>query len=61
MLSISVVFEEFEVWLGLSISVEKFIIYMVGVLVDEKRSILTNFKFAEGELFVRYLGFFFMI
>ena len=50
------VFEEFEVWSGLSISVEKFTIYMAGISVDEKRSILTNFKFAEGELPVRYLG-----
>ena len=50
------VFEEFEVWSGLSISVEKSTIYMAGVSVDEKRSILTNFEFAEGELPVRYLG-----
>lgn len=50
------VFDEFEVWSGLSISVEKSTIFMAGVSVEEKRSILTNFKFAEGELPVRYLG-----
>lgn len=50
------VFEEFEGWSGLSISVEKSTIYMAGVSVDEKRSILMNFKFSEGELPVRYLG-----
>ena len=38
------VFDEFEVWSGLSISVEKSTIFMAGVSVDEKRSILTNFK-----------------
>lgn len=50
------VFEEFEAWSGLSISLEKSTIYIAGVSVEEKRSILTNFKFAEGELPVRYLG-----
>ena len=50
------VFEEFEAWSGLSISVEKSTIYMAGVLDVEKRSILSNFKFAVGELLVRYLG-----
>ncbi|WZZ70410.1 hypothetical protein YC2023_081780 [Brassica napus] len=50
------VFEDFEAWSGLSISLEKSTIYMAGVSVDEKRSILTNFKFAEGELPERYLG-----
>ncbi|XP_013746591.1 uncharacterized protein LOC106449367 [Brassica napus] len=47
------VFEEFEAWSGLSISLEKSTIYIAGVSVEEKRSILTNFKFAEGELPVR--------
>lgn len=50
------VFEEFEVWSGLSINLEKSTIYMAGVSVAEKQSILTNFKFAEGVLPVRYLG-----
>ncbi|XP_033148588.1 uncharacterized protein LOC103869784 [Brassica rapa] len=50
------VFEEFEVWSGLSISVEKSTIYMAGITTEEKSNILTNFKFAEGELPVRYLG-----
>lgn len=51
-----VVFEEFEAWLRLSISLEKSTIYMAGVSEVDKRSILTNFKFAEGVLPVRYLG-----
>ena len=50
------VFEEFEVWSGLSISVEKSTIYMAGVSDVEKRSILSNFKFAVGELPVHYLS-----
>lgn len=50
------VFDEFEMWSGLSISVEKSTIYMAGVHETEKRSILRNFKFDDGELPVRYLG-----
>lgn len=50
------VFDEFEKWSGLSISVEKSTIYMAGIPEVEKRSILKNFKFAVGELPVRYLG-----
>ena len=50
------VFDEFEEWAGLKISLEKSTIYMAGVLEAEKRSILTNFPLAEGELPVRYLG-----
>lgn len=50
------VFEDFEIWSGLSISLEKSTIYMAGVSELEKRSILSNFKFAEGTLPVRYLG-----
>ena len=49
-------FDEFEEWSGLRISLEKSTIYMAGVPEAEKRSILTNFLFAEGELPVRYLG-----
>lgn len=44
------VFNEFEEWSGLRISPEKSTIYMAGVLEAGKRSILTNFPFAEGEL-----------
>lgn len=43
-------FDEFEVWSGLQLSLEKSMIYMAGVPEAEKRSILTNFSFAEGEL-----------
>ena len=50
------VFKDFESWSGLSISLEKSTIYMAGVSDVEKRSILSNFKFAIGELPVRYLG-----
>lgn len=55
------VFEDFVNWLGFNISIEKFTIFMVGVLIDERSRILRNFPFVVGELFVRYLGFFFMI
>lgn len=50
------VFKDFESWSGLSISLEKSTIYMAGVKEAEKRSVLTNFPFAVGELPVRYLG-----
>lgn len=50
------VFYAFEVWSGLRISLEKSTIYMARVPEVEKRSILTNFPLAEGELPVRYLG-----
>lgn len=50
------VFDEFEAWSGLCISLEKSTIYMAGVLEQEKRSILKNFKFSDGQLPVRYLG-----
>lgn len=49
-------FKDFESWSGLSISLEKSTIYMAGVKEAEKRSVLTNFPFAVGELPVRYLG-----
>lgn len=50
------VFDEFAVWSGLSISLEKSTIYLAGTAEGEKRRILTDFPFAEGELPVRYLG-----
>ena len=50
------VFDDFEAWSGLSISVKKSTIYMAGISEVEKREILTYFKFAEGVLAVRYLG-----
>ena len=50
------VFAEFEVWSGLSISIEKSTIYMAGVAEEEKRNILSNFPLAQGTLPVRYLG-----
>ena len=50
------VFDEFELWSGLSISLEKSTIFMAGVSVVERCRILTNFPFAVGELPVRYLG-----
>lgn len=50
------VFEAFESWSGLSISLEKSTIYMAGVTEAERRSILKHFPFAVGELPVRYLG-----
>ena len=50
------VFEKFEVWSGLSISLEKSTIYMGGVSEVEQGRILRNFPFAVGELPVRYLG-----
>lgn len=49
-------FEVFEGWSGLRISLEKSTIYMAGVEEAEKRSILINIPFAVGELPVRYLG-----
>lgn len=50
------VFDEFTVWSGLSISLEKSTIYMAGITDVEKSRILSNFPFAEGSLPVRYLG-----
>ena len=50
------VYDVFEEWSGLRISMEKSTIYMAGVEESEKRSILRNFPFAEGKLPVRYLG-----
>ena len=50
------VFDEFAVWSGLKISIEKSTIYMAGVSAEEKSRILTNFPLAEGTLHVRYLG-----
>lgn len=50
------VFDEFVVWSGLKISIEKSTIYMVGVAVEEKARIKRNFPLAEGTLPVRYLG-----
>ena len=50
------VFEVFEGWSGLRISLEKSTIYMAGIEEAEKRSIMKNFPFAVGELPVRYLG-----
>lgn len=50
------VFEEFEVWSGLSISLEKSTIYMAGIEEAERRIILSNLPFAVGNLPVKYLG-----
>ena len=50
------VFDEFAVWSGLFISIEKSTIYMACVSVEEKGRILANFSFADGDLPVRYLG-----
>ncbi|XP_056850856.1 uncharacterized protein LOC130500144 [Raphanus sativus] len=50
------IFDEFSVWSGLSISLEKSTVYMVGVSDVEKKNIKSNFPFAEGKLQVRYLG-----
>lgn len=50
------VFDEFALWSGLSISIEKSTIFMAEVKSDERRSILSNFPFAEGKLPVKYLG-----
>lgn len=50
------VFDEFAIWSGLKISIEKYSIYMAGVSEAERSSILTNFPLAEGSLPVRYLG-----
>lgn len=49
-------FEEFEVWSGLSISLEKSTIYMAGIEEAERRIILSNLPFAVGNLPVKYLG-----
>lgn len=46
----------FETWSGLGINLEKSKIFMAGVPVTEKKSILTNFPFAVGDLLVRCLG-----
>ena len=50
------VFDGFAKWSGLSISIEKSMVYMAGIQEDEKRRILVNFPFAEGSLPVRYPG-----
>lgn len=50
------VFDDFAVWSGFNISIEKSTVYMAGVSVVERSRILTNFPFAIGELPVRYLG-----
>lgn len=50
------VFDEFEVWSGISIGLEKSNVYMAGVSEIEKSRILTNFPFAVGDLPVQYLG-----
>lgn len=50
------VFEVFESWSGLRISLEKSTIFMAGVKEAEKCSILTNFPFEKGDLPVKYLG-----
>lgn len=50
------VFDEFAVWSGLKISLEKSTIYMAGVSDGERQRILANFPFEEGTLPVRYLG-----
>lgn len=50
------VFDEFAVWSGLCISIEKSTVYMAGVSIEEKGRILANFSFADGDLPVRYLG-----
>lgn len=50
------VFEVFESWSGLRISLEKSTIFMAGVAEEEKCSILTNFPFEKGDLPVKYLG-----
>lgn len=50
------VFDEFMVWSGLKISLEKSTLYMAGVVEDEKRRILSNFPLAKGNLHVQYLG-----
>ena len=50
------VFDEFAVWSGLSISLEKSSIFMAGIIEGERGRILANFPFAEGVLPVHYLG-----
>lgn len=50
------VFDEFVIWSGLRISLEKSTIYMAGIPDHTQRLILTNFPFAKGDLPVRYLG-----
>ena len=50
------VFDEFATWSGLSISLEKSTVYMAGISAGDKRMILTDFFFEEGELPIRYLG-----
>ena len=50
------VFESFEKWSGLKISIEKSTLYLAGVEEEDENRILSNFPFAKGELPVRYLG-----
>lgn len=50
------VFDDFAVWSGLKISIEKSTIYMAGVYDVKRRRILQDFPLAEGTLPVRYLG-----
>lgn len=44
------IFDEFSVWSGLSISLEKSTVYMVGVSDIEKKKIKSNIPFAKGKL-----------
>ena len=50
------VFKEFAVWSGLSINLEKSMVYMAGVSEVEKGRIFSNFPFAQGTLPVRNMG-----
>lgn len=50
------VFDIFEKWSGLKISIEKSTLYLAGVVEEDENRILSNFPFAKGELPVRYLG-----
>lgn len=50
------VFDEFAIWSGLSISLEKSTVYLAGVSDNEKGRIRLKFLLAEGKLPVKYLG-----
>ena len=50
------VFDIFDEWSGLMISIAKSTLYLAGVSENETKNILSNFPFAKGDLPVRYLG-----
>ena len=49
------IFDEFEVWSGLSISLEKSTVYLAGVSDTEKCRIRENFPLVDPKIYTKYL------